>query len=108
MIVICTKCAARFRVADERIGPRGAKVRCSRCQTVFHVAGELPVAPAAPAPPPRPALDVELENPFAAGGAKARAPEDDPFAAAGFGPHVPPPLPARPDPFVAAAAAAPP
>jgi predicted Zn finger-like uncharacterized protein len=108
MIVICTKCAAKFRVADERIGPRGAKVRCSRCQTVFHVAGEHSAAPAAPASRPRPAaLDVELENPFAAGGASPRAPKDDPFAAAGFGPPVPPPLPARPDPFVAAAAAAP-
>jgi predicted Zn finger-like uncharacterized protein len=37
MIVICTRCQARFRVADEKIGPRGAKVRCSKCQTIFVV-----------------------------------------------------------------------
>jgi Meckel syndrome type 1 protein len=119
MIVICTKCQAKFRVADDKIGPRGAKVRCSRCQTVFHVhpeAGGPPPPPAAPpaAPPPLPAsrvaTDVELENPFVASPvrAPAQAPpvpaperemEADPFAAAGFGAPVEPAT-AR-DPFAA-------
>jgi len=104
MIVICTQCQAKFRVAEEKIGPRGAKVRCSKCQNVFVIHRELgsmplgtpppaaalsaarPAAPQAaawPAPPvrapaPRPppsALDVDLE-PRAVPPAAA-----DPFAA---------------------------
>uniref|UniRef100_UPI001F59C8C5 zinc-ribbon domain-containing protein n=1 Tax=Anaeromyxobacter terrae TaxID=2925406 RepID=UPI001F59C8C5 len=105
MIVLCTSCQAKFRVADEKIGPRGAKVRCSRCQTVFSVHRELgatslpaalrSVPAASPAPRPRraPALDVELEPP-----ARSTAPPPgDPFAFA----SPPEPPPARPDPFAA-------
>ena len=108
MIVICTKCQAKFRVADEKIGPRGAKVRCSRCQTVFQVAPGIAPAvsggpPERPTPPPR-GLDVELESPFGAAGAEGAA--ADPFAAAGLGAApVPPPLPSPSDPFAAAASA---
>jgi len=43
MIVVCTSCSARFRVADEKVGPRGAKLRCSKCQTVFTVQREIEV-----------------------------------------------------------------
>jgi predicted Zn finger-like uncharacterized protein len=59
MIVVCTGCSAKFRVADEKVGPRGAKLRCSKCQTVFTVqrpALEPPPAAADPfetPPPPR-------------------------------------------------------
>jgi predicted Zn finger-like uncharacterized protein len=113
MIVICTNCKAKFRVADDRIGARGAKVRCSRCHTIFHVLAGAPPAPEVahdappPAPPPR-GMDVELENPFAgpAGIAPgAASPDADPFAVAGLGAgEAPPPLPvpAEPDPFAAA------
>ncbi|WP_242360876.1 MULTISPECIES: zinc-ribbon domain-containing protein [Anaeromyxobacter] len=96
MIVLCTSCQARFRVADEKIGPRGAKVRCSQCKTVFAVQREHGGTPpaAVPAPAPRaPALDVELEPP-----ARSSAPASgDPFA------FPPPPEPsfARPDTFAA-------
>ena len=76
MIVVCPRCQAKFRVADDKVGPRGAKVRCSRCQNVFLVhleLGSMPLeqaaAPAAPAPPPEPAqprpgahLDLDLET----------------------------------------------
>src|SRR5512140_3364439 len=106
MIVICTKCQAKFRVADDKIGPRGAKVRCSKCQTVFlvhPVLGTMPVtdgdarhargteaerapapAPAAPAPPPAFPDRFASADPFAA---PTPAPAVDPFA------------PPRPDPF---------
>jgi predicted Zn finger-like uncharacterized protein len=107
MIVICTKCQAKFRVADGKIGPRGARVRCSRCKAIFHV-------DAPPAPPPEPAsaaaqaparMAVELENPFAA--AAPGVPPDDPFAAAGLGaPLQPAPAVSPSDPFAAPAAAA--
>jgi predicted Zn finger-like uncharacterized protein len=101
MIILCTRCQAKFRVADEKIGPRGAKVRCSKCGNVFAVhrdagamPGAAPAAFAAPAPahraPPlsssaprtgRP-LDIELE-----------AGTDHALAA------PPPPAPVVPDPF---------
>ena len=45
MIVHCTSCQAKFRIADEKIGPRGAKARCSRCQTVFAVHRDLGAMP---------------------------------------------------------------
>jgi predicted Zn finger-like uncharacterized protein len=129
MIVVCSTCHARFKVADEKIGPRGAKVRCSKCQTVFLVHRDLGVmpaepqqaAPAAPStPPPQPSaargmeLDLESEpmggvrpsgfiaDPF------ARAPAADPFtmpsapndAADPFSAQPAQPLPQ--DPFSAA------
>jgi predicted Zn finger-like uncharacterized protein len=67
----CPECQARYKIERERIGPRGARLRCTRCDTIFrvHAPGapdeavaaerepEPPardVAPAAP-PPPRPA-----------------------------------------------------
>ena len=37
MIARCPQCQTRFRVAPEKVGPRGARLRCSRCETVFHV-----------------------------------------------------------------------
>lgn len=69
MIVQCGNCQTRFRVADDRVTPRGIKVRCSRCQNVFVVRrGGAPGAsgaaaevgfPASPAPPgPLPATRV--------------------------------------------------
>jgi len=77
MILECTTCHARFKVADEKIGPRGSKVRCGRCKSVFVVQKEVGAGP---------------EDPFATG--SAPVPDQDPFAA-----HAPPvPAPAM-DPF---------
>ncbi len=116
MIVVCTGCSAKFRVADEKVGPRGAKLRCSKCQTIFLVKRPLeplPVAvvatpsdpfaavPAAPpraGPPPLPrrttldaraAFEVDLEPNLG-----AVPPSVDPFA--------PSPGLADADPFAAA------
>ena len=47
MIVACSACSTRFRVADEKVGPRGARIRCSRCGQTF-----LAPPPALPEPPP--------------------------------------------------------
>ncbi len=82
MIVICTKCQAKFRVADEKIGPRGAKVRCSRCQTVFLVhpeLGTLPVADGA-APAKTGSLALELSS------GAVRAPKREISTSAGLPP----------------------
>lgn len=88
MIVICTKCQAKFLVADEKIGRRGAKVRCSRCQTIFlvrHDTGIVRVvdAPAKPPPAaaPAPGAMVDLEPPW------VQQPPDDPFAPARHDPY---------------------
>ncbi|HET6921527.1 MAG TPA: zinc-ribbon domain-containing protein, partial [Anaeromyxobacteraceae bacterium] len=72
MIVTCTSCQARFRIPDEKIGPKGAKVRCSKCKNVF-VARPAAGAGGTTAPP---------RDPFSA--APPEAPSD-PFAVAGFG-----------------------
>lgn len=98
MVVVCTSCQARFRVADEKVGPRGARVRCTKCKTVFQVgpppARDQASAPAAvpPAPPPMaptPPPSPRGDDPFASAvaldlhGPASPAPRDagDPFAA---------------------------
>ena len=56
MIVACSACSTRFRVADEKVGPRGARIRCTRCGQTFSVvpppAQEPEPAPWPPPPPP--------------------------------------------------------
>jgi predicted Zn finger-like uncharacterized protein len=37
MIITCTECQTRFRLADEKLKPGGTKVRCSVCQQIFTV-----------------------------------------------------------------------
>lgn len=64
MIAACPQCQTRFRLAKEKIGPQGARIRCSSCQTIFRVqapetpAGATTIAeprpvPAAPPAPPK-------------------------------------------------------
>src|SRR5512137_1523313 len=76
MIVACTSCKARFRVADEKVGPRGSRARCIRCGTVFVIE-----------PPPPPASEAGAEAPAVAPPAP-QVPE----------PQVPPSAPAEPPP----------
>jgi len=65
LIAACPQCQTRFRLAKEKIGPQGARIRCSSCQTIFRVqapetlpaatlaeARLSPVAAPAPVPPP--------------------------------------------------------
>ena len=37
MIVTCASCLTKFNLEDSKISPRGAKVRCSRCEHVFYI-----------------------------------------------------------------------
>lgn len=58
MIAACPQCQTRFRLAREKIGPQGARIRCSQCQTVFRVqapdgAGVATPAEARPSPIPQ-------------------------------------------------------
>ena len=56
MVAACPSCRARYRVDVERVPADGARLRCTRCQTVFRVRPpDRDPAPAAEAPPPQPA-----------------------------------------------------
>jgi len=101
VIVTCQTCNTAFRVPDGKIGPRGARVRCSRCKAVFAVA---PGEQAAPPPSQVPGLDLDLT------GSVPAAPRDDPFArfatprprlAPGTPPPLPPPAPPAAPPIPA-------
>ncbi|MBW2039610.1 MAG: zinc-ribbon domain-containing protein [Deltaproteobacteria bacterium] len=37
MIVQCEKCGTKYRIDDSKVGAKGIKVRCSKCQHVFKV-----------------------------------------------------------------------
>ena len=41
MIVTCASCLTKFSLDESRIPEQGAKVRCSRCQHVFHIVPPL-------------------------------------------------------------------
>ena len=105
MIVTCTSCKTRFRVPAEKVGPKGARVRCSRCKAVFVIApgepggvAEDPSEASRPPdlePPPLPArARVTLSEPHASAADAFRAvnavARSDPFAA---GPSAPPASP---------------
>jgi predicted Zn finger-like uncharacterized protein len=54
MIAACPKCQTRYRVEPARLGPDGARLRCSQCSAVFRV--RLPAAPSAEAVAPLEAM----------------------------------------------------
>ncbi|HTO70621.1 MAG TPA: zinc-ribbon domain-containing protein [Myxococcota bacterium] len=76
MIAACPKCQTRYRLSREKIGPQGARIRCSQCQTIFRVqapenapatppeARPSPVAAPAPAPAAKPAPPPEPPKPL--------------------------------------------
>ncbi len=67
MIAACPKCSARYRIDAARLGPEGAKLRCTKCSALFLVrvppppplaaqsAAMAPASPVAPAPSSFPA-----------------------------------------------------
>lgn len=53
MIAVCPKCSARYRVDSARLGPEGAKLRCTKCSALFLVrVSSAPSQPAAVSPAP--------------------------------------------------------
>ncbi len=58
MIAACPKCSARYRVDTARVGPEGAKLRCTKCSALFLVRVPAASAEAAPAPAAHPAPTV--------------------------------------------------
>jgi len=108
MVIECTACRARFKLADEKVKPGGTKVRCSKCKEVFTVMPPPP--PAAEEPPaaaeeevdfgafnmermaetsppeaPAPAEPPQAEIGSNAGAAEADRPALDEFEQAGAG-----------------------
>lgn len=61
MILECTKCSARFLLADHLMPPEGRTVRCGACGNQWLATGAAPGAPSA-----ADALLAELEKPRAA------------------------------------------
>jgi predicted Zn finger-like uncharacterized protein len=55
MVIECSQCHTRFRLADEKVKPGGTKVRCSKCKNVFKV------LPPQPEPEPEPAFTPQPE-----------------------------------------------
>jgi predicted Zn finger-like uncharacterized protein len=111
LVATCSNCQARFKIADQKVGAKGVKVRCTKCQTIFQVRPEGAVAPAPPAAeaPAKPSLDLDFDleppkRPASKGGrsaglavaaddrmaAASQAVLSDPFAAVG-GEPIPPP-----------------
>jgi len=91
MIAVCPKCNAKYRVDTARLGPEGAKLRCSKCSALFLVrvpatatgAAAMPkatgAAAASAAPPtfaPMPAAAVSASPVPSTLGADQSAPGD--------------------------------
>ena len=74
MVAGCPKCSARYRVDPERIGPEGAKLRCTKCSAVFLVRAPQAAAPA-PAQAPMP-----VHTRFAAARVAVVPPPEDDFS----------------------------
>jgi len=87
VIAACPQCQTRYRLAREKIGPQGARIRCSQCQTIFRVQAPPPGSP----PTPAEAKPSPLAEPGAAA-ARPSAPAP-----------APAPAPARPLPPLARA-----
>jgi len=64
MVIQCSSCNTRFKLADDKMKPGGVKVRCSKCKEVFTVMP--PEEEAAPAPAP----EEEQPAPTDGGGAE--------------------------------------
>ena len=68
MVAACPKCSARYRVDADRIGPEGAKLRCTKCSAVFLVRAPssqpepLAATPAEPESQPAPQPEVDSER----------------------------------------------
>ena len=46
MILTCPRCAARYVVREDRVGPQGRKVKCTACGEIWRAEAEVPEPPA--------------------------------------------------------------
>jgi predicted Zn finger-like uncharacterized protein len=61
MIAACPTCSARYRIDASRLRPEGARLRCSRCETVFRV--RAPAESASAAAPAAPQSELAAATP---------------------------------------------
>jgi len=61
MVIQCTQCQTRFKIADDKLKPGGIKVRCSKCRHIFTVMPPEPV-PSPPAVVPTPPESADEEG----------------------------------------------
>ena len=47
MIAACPNCKTKFRIARDRLGPEGVRLRCTQCSSVFRVKAPHEAMPAA-------------------------------------------------------------
>jgi predicted Zn finger-like uncharacterized protein len=86
VIAACPQCQTRYRLAREKIGAQGARIRCSQCQTIFRVQSPAGAAPAPADPSPSPVASAAPTS--------APAPKVEPRRAPAAAPPPPPPPPA--------------
>ncbi|WP_131311227.1 zinc-ribbon domain-containing protein [Siculibacillus lacustris] len=111
----CPTCDTGYTIPDDRIGPKGRKVRCTKCGDEWRVTLAEPDA-AVPTPEPEPDFErpapragaAPPAEPVAPPSAAARVEVDDlfgePVTAASRDPEPAPPAPAAAPPLAAAAA----
>ena len=103
MVVTCSNCKGRFRIADERVPAAGVRARCSRCSTILFVrhgqeaVAEAPVQAPPPVPPAPPPIPEGLPDPWGGASDADLVDEGQPSAGpAAEDPPLPPPLPPPP------------
>ena len=62
MIAACPKCASRYRVDESRVGPEGARIRCTRCEVVFRIRRPDSIPAEPHAPPANPSASCEVSG----------------------------------------------
>jgi len=80
MIAGCPTCGARYRIDTGKLRPEGARLRCSRCETVFRVRPPQAQPDARPAAPSAAEVPTEprVERPAQVPPSRPRAPEPAP------------------------------
>jgi predicted Zn finger-like uncharacterized protein len=86
MIAACPNCKTKFRIARDRLGPEGVRLRCTQCSSVFRVKAPHDAVPTA-APQAAPVAAPQ-----------APAPEAFPPVPSRPAPEAFPPVPSRPAP----------
>ena len=88
MVIECSACQTRFRLADDKIKPQGTKVRCSKCGEIFTVLPPEPEAAAIAPPAPVPTPAAPVPAPVTTAATKGEFDDWSDFEASGSGPEA--------------------
>lgn len=97
MLIVCPSCASQYELDAAKLGPEGRKVRCARCQTLWHVdaSAELPPVPSAEETQALLAEELERAAAIEAEVTAVAAEAEQLIAAADTVPEEPPPVEAE-------------